>query len=252
LHGNIANLPGRDVELVVTDRNLVLRGRVDEAMVFGARLRLDAEIVTDFGSGALTIRDTVTNLGRKPVDHELLYHVNYGEPLLGNGSRLLVPSKEVAPRDPRAAEGIDSFDRYGAPRPGFVEQAYWFVPAGKRGSGETLALLRDPSGTKAAVLRFSLKDFPCFTQWKNTAAREDGYVTGLEPSTSYPNPRRFERERGRVLRLEGGESRTTTLTHETLLDRESVRAAEDEIERIQNGVRRTIHPEPIAKLSELP
>ena len=29
----------------------------------------------------------------------------------------------------------------------------------------------------------------------------DGYVTGLEPGTDYPNPRSFEREKGRVVKL---------------------------------------------------
>jgi len=55
-------------------------------------------------------------------------------------------------------------------------------------------------------VEFSVRRLPAFTLWKNTAAEPDGYVTGLEPGTDYPNPRQFERQQGRVLTLDAGES----------------------------------------------
>ena len=45
-----------------------------------------------------------------------------------------------------------------------------------------------------------------FCQWKHTAGLNEGYVTGLEPATNYPNPKRFERERGRVVTLQAGQT----------------------------------------------
>ncbi|MFP4156754.1 MAG: aldose 1-epimerase family protein [Opitutales bacterium] len=249
LHGNIANIPARSVELEITKDAIILRGEVEETMMFGPALRLNVEIRTDLGSGAMTITDTVTNLGDNPVEHQMLYHINYGSPLLEKGSRMLTPFKQVAPRDPRSAEGIGSFDQYGAPQVGFVEQAYYYELVGKKGSRETLTLLRNAKGNQASLLRFSLKDFPCFTLWKNTAGECDGYVTGLEPATSYPNPRRFEREQGRVISLGAGESRTTRLTLETLDTKKAVQAAEAEIKKLQSGAKGTIHAEPLAKFS---
>jgi len=85
----------------------------------GPALRLTTGIRTDFGSDALTIEDTVTNLGNNPVEHQMLYHINYGPPLLEKGSRMLAPFKRVAPRDPRSAEGIETFDLYGEAQVGF-------------------------------------------------------------------------------------------------------------------------------------
>ncbi len=249
LHGNIANIPARSVELEITKDAIILRGEVDEAMMFGPALRLSVEIHTDLGSGAMTVSDTVTNLGDNPVEHQMLYHINYGTPLLEKGTRLLAPFKQVAPRDPRSAKGIKTFDQYGAPLVGFVEQAYYYELVGKKGSRETLTLLRNAKGNQAALLRFSLKDFPCFTQWKNPAGEADGYVTGLEPATSYPNPRRFEREKGRVISLGAGESRTTRMTLETLDTKKAVQAAEAEIKKLQSTAKGKVHPEPIAKFS---
>ena len=58
--------------------------------------------------------------------------------------------------------------------------------------GHTLAVLVKSANNKAAALRFNRKELPCFTLWKNTAALEDGYVTGLEPGTNYPNLKTFK------------------------------------------------------------
>lgn len=249
LHGNIANLPARAVSLEITDESIILRGEVDETMMFGPALRLNTEIRTDFGSGRLSLTDTVTNLGDNPVEHQLLYHINYGETLLGKGARMLAPFKQVAPRDARSAEGIRTFDQYEAPEAGFVEQAYFFELAGKRGTRETMTLLRNAAGDRASLLRFSLKDLPCFTLWKNTAGRADGYVTGMEPCTSYPNPRPFERGKGRVLTLDGGGSRTTRIAVETLDTKTAVRAAETEIRKLRKLAKATVHPKPVPGFS---
>lgn len=249
LHGKIANVPARAVSVEVTDSGICVRGEVDETMMFGPALRLNTEISTGFGAGAMTIQDTVTNLGDNPVEHQMLYHINYGAPLLEKGSRMVAPFKQVAPRDPRSTEGIATHDRYGASEVGFVEQAYLYELAGKRGGRETMAMLRNASGDLASLLRFTLKDFPCFTLWKNTAGMADGYVTGLEPATSYPNVRRFEREQGRVITLEGGESRKTRITIEALEGKQAVKAAEAEIAALQKTVKAVVQPQPVKTFS---
>mgnify|MGYP005844102331 CR=1 FL=1 len=251
LHGKIANTPARKVSLEITEEEIILRGEVDETMLFGPALRLNTEIRTKFDSGLLEIRDTVTNIGATPTDHQLLYHVNYGSPLLAKGTRLVCPFKVLAPRDARAAEGIATFDEYEGPVEGFVEQAYFLELAGKPSTGATAVMLRNAEGDTASVLRYAVDHFPSFTLWKNTAAREDGYVTGLEPATSFPSARGFERSKGRVVRLKGGESRSTTLTVELLSTREAVRAVEAEIEELQGSVDPERHPEPIDRFSNI-
>jgi galactose mutarotase-like enzyme len=251
LHGNIANIPARFVALEISETAITLRGEVHETMMFGPALCLNTEIRTEFGSGVLTITDTVSNLGNNPVEHQMLYHINYGAPLLEKGSRMLAPFKRVAPRDARSAEGITSFDQYDASEVGFIEQAYYYELIGTQERQETMVLLRNAAGNQASLLRFSLKDFPCFTLWKNTAGMADGYVTGLEPATSYPNQRRFERQKGRVILLEGGESRTTEMRIENLDTESAIRAAEAEIKKLQETTAPEISPHPVAALSNI-
>jgi hypothetical protein len=249
LHGNIANIPARAVSVEITEEAILVKGEVDETMMFGPPLRLNTEIRADIGTGRMSIIDTVTNMGDNPQEHEMLYHINYGPSLLEEGSRLVAAFEQVAPRDPRSVEGIDTFDHYGPPQVGFVEQAYLYRLAGKGDSRETMALLRNAAGDQASLLRFTLEDFPCFTLWKNTAGMADGYVTGLEPATNFPNGRRFEREQGRVMSLAGGESRTTVLSMEVLVSAEAVAAAEAEIHELQASAAGTVLPQPDPTLS---
>ena len=130
---------------------------------------------------------------------ELLYHCNFGEPFLQEGSRLVVPAIEVAPRDERAVEGLDSYETYLGPTNGYIEQVYWYDLLADE-DGATLAMLHNADADRALLLRFNKKELPAFTQWKNTASLADGYVTGLEPATDYPNGKAFERskERNRI------------------------------------------------------
>jgi hypothetical protein len=251
LHGKIANIPARHVSVTISDDGmLAVSGEIDETMMFGPALRLTTTISTTIGSNELTIHDRVTNLNRTPAELQLLYHCNYGSPLLEEAARIVAPFKTVAPRDARAQEGIDTFDRYLKPTNGYVEQCYWYELASRPG-GETCVLLRNRSGSAGSSLRFNLKELPAFTIWKNTAARENGYVTGLEPATNYPNRKRFERDRGRVIRLRGKASYDVTLTVAAHDTRSSVRAVETEISRIQGRRKPVVHPTPILRLSDL-
>lgn len=253
LHGKIANLPATRVEVRVVPGDppeLVVAGEVYESGLFCPAYRLVSAISTRCGSNCLTILDEVTNLRGVPAEMELLYHCNFGPPFLGAGAKLVVAARTVAPRDLRAAEGIEGYDTYLGPTPGYVEQVYWYDLLARQ-DGATLALLRNAAGDKGLVLRFNQQELPAFTQWKNTAAEADGYVTGLEPGTDYPNAKAFERKRGRVVQMDPGETYRATLTLEIHDTAAGVAAVEGEIAELQKQAERVVHRQPIAEYSAL-
>lgn len=251
LHGKIANLPAHRVEVTVDPDNhgrIAVTGIVDECSMFGPCLRLTSTVATTAGSNQFMIVDEVTNLSAKPTEFELLYHTNIGRPFLDPGAKLLAAVREVCPRDARAAEGIDSYDRYAAPDPSYAEQAYFFrlaADAQHRG----LVVLRNAAGTLAVSLRIPLAELPCFTLWKNTAAEADGYVTGLEPGTNFPNVRSFERSRGRVLTLAPGATRRLSFELTIHPDQQSVQAVADEVQRLQSSTAVSLSREPLREYS---
>jgi hypothetical protein len=213
LHGKIANIPARDLELVVDKQppyRIRVRGRVDEKMLFGPKLELYSEISTEPGSLEFRIEDKVVNKGSQPQEFQVLYHTNFGKPLLSEGARFLAPVKQVTPVNEGSAQDVKRYGDIAGPKSGFVEQVYFLEPLGDS-AGKTIALLHDKAAESGVSMRWSLKELPYLTLWRNTGALEDGYVIGIEPGTSYPNTRKREREAGRVPKLAAGASHTMTI-----------------------------------------
>ncbi len=248
LHGRIANTPASYVAVHVADEpphEVVIEGHVEESHLFGPQVRMITRFSTAPGSNSLVVRDEFVNLKDQPMEMQVLYHWNFGPPLLEEGSRFAAPLRTITPRDPRAVEGLSVHNVYGPPEPGSTEQCYFYELHSQSGRGsQTLAMLRNQGGDKAVVLRFHKDQLPCFTLWKNTAGPRDGYVTGLEPATNYPNPRPFETARNRIVTLPVDGRYVVETTLEVLTTSVAVAAVESEIEILQSQGQPTINPGP--------
>jgi hypothetical protein len=120
------------------------------------------------------------------------------------------------------------------PSPGMAEQVYFFEPL--RGADHrSVALLHNAGADQGVALRFDTRQLPCFSIWKNTPAMIDGYVTGLEPGTNFPNPRTFEGQQGRTVKLGPGESVTFELSLDYLASPVEVGTAAVEVARLTGG-----------------
>jgi hypothetical protein len=251
LHGRIANQPAHLVEVRVNldpPHELSVIGQVDEGGLFSPHLRLTATLTTAPGTNRVVIHDVIENRGGTPAEMQLLYHLNVGPPLLEAGSRVLVPLREMAPRDPRAAEGVSTWDTYPGPSAGFAEQCFYCDLASDP-AGATLAMLQTRAADKALVVRMNRRQLPCFTIWRNTAALEDGYVTGFEPGTNYPNLRTFERQQSRVPTLPPGGKWECTWSIEAHDTASAVAMVQGEIAMLQAHSPATVHAKPQSRFS---
>jgi hypothetical protein len=251
LHGRIANLPAHFVEIRVgldPPFEFSIVGQVEESGLFSSHLRLTTTYTTAAGSNRLVIHDQVENLAAQPAEMQLLYHCNVGPPFLEAGSRVVASIKEMSPISARAALGIETFDTYAGPQSGYAEQVYCYdlLPDA---AGRTLAMLYNSKADRALVLRMTHAELPCFTVWKNTAAVEDGYVTGLEPATNYPNFKSFERQQGRVRTLPPGGKWEAKWSLEVLDTAQGVADILKGIVTLQAKTRPTIHPHPHPRFS---
>jgi len=140
----------------------------------------------------------------------------------------------VTPFNDHAARSIKTYDRYAGPQLGFVEQVYCLRLFGDQ-DDRTLIMLQNQAKDRAVSMAFSLKEMPYLTQWKNTAAEKDGYVTGLEPGTNFPRNRRIEREHGRVPKLAPGASRHFVIDFGIHTGQEAVRGVADRIAVLRTG-----------------
>ncbi len=228
LHGKIANLNARDVRVVKPDTKEL---RV-EGVVRDAGLELHSTLSTHLKSGKFRITDRVTNVGHTPAEFQLLYHCNFGPPLLEKGARFHAPVRAVTGLNRRATQQISRYAEFSGPRAGFREQVFaCWLRADAR--GRTMVALRNAAADFAISIRFSISALPCMTLWKQTGAAHEMYVTGLEPGTAFPNHRSFERAQGRVRVLAPGESWSATLAIRAHSGQSAVAALLKAIRRIQ-------------------
>jgi galactose mutarotase-like enzyme len=213
LHGRISNTPASRVSHEVRwDEEgcaLEVRGEICEGQVFGANLVLRRSVSVRLGESQIWIEDTVANEGYAPEPLMLLYHVNFGWPLLDESARLVGPGDLGEPPEPRDAEarkGLENWDTFAAPMAGFRERVFYHRPR-TDAEGWAEARLENPSleGGIALSVRFRPEELPHFVQWTMTG--EGTYVVGLEPGTCRVGGYQKEEAEGRVIHLSPGESR---------------------------------------------
>jgi len=246
LHGKIGNIPASEVEVLIEagpPPRIHIRGLVEERMFHGPQLSFWAGISTELGSNSVQFDDAITNRGAYDQEFQIIYHANFGPPLLGQGARFSSAIRRVKSFNAHAANTVQHYRDYAGPQPGFVEQVYCLHPlAGP--DGRTELMLQNAVGERGVSLVFPVAQLPCVSLWKNLAAETEGYVTGIEPGTGFPYTRRHEREAGRVPILAPDETRQFTIDVTIHPDRESVTAAKQRIKNIQGQIKTTIDSVP--------
>ncbi len=203
-------------------------------MFYGPKLELITEISTVPGSTSLTISDKLVNHGADDQEFQMIYHTNFGRPLLEKGSRAIVAAEKIEPMNAHAAKSMETYSVYEPPTKGFIEQVYLVHPKSDS-NGKSHALLKNAANDQAVSVSWQTSQLPYFTLWKNTAAEADGYVTGLEPGTGFPFNRNIERKFGRVPKLAPGESRSFELEYSLHEGAKAVAEVEATIARLQGA-----------------
>ena len=203
LHGPYSNTPAANVacETVFEGDEAVirLRGEVREACVFEENMVLTREVRIHTEKSVFKVIDRVENQGFAPSPMMLIYHINFGYPMLDEGARIYVNSGHVEPRDDFARQGLPIHDRMEAPEIGREEQCYFHTGF----PGQGFAMLHNEKLGLAAALRFDAKALPLLCEWK--CMRAGDYALGLEPTTSGVLSRVEARENGTLITLEPGQ-----------------------------------------------
>ncbi|MEA2573879.1 MAG: hypothetical protein QOH93_1177 [Chloroflexia bacterium] len=207
LHGRIAHIPAENVRVVEEWRGddyvLEIEGQVRQVVLGGENLLLSRKISTKLGANSLTIEDTVLNDGLRPSPHMLLYHCNFGFPVVSPHSEILTNNETVGPRDARAEKGFETHNRFSEPAgPDYDEQVFFHKPRVDAQGYSQAAIVNHKLGFGGYV-RYRAAELPFFAHWKQLSSGE--YVCALEPATYWETPRYKLREEGRLRFLQPGE-----------------------------------------------
>jgi galactose mutarotase-like enzyme len=212
LHGRVSTIPARQVadhsEWKGEEYIIKIKGTVEEGRIFGTKIRLDREISSVRGHNSLVIKDTVTNTGSKTSPYTILYHMNFGYPMLSESAELIIDSEKTAAATPFAEQGIHEFRKFIKPQANIEEQVY-FHTLRTDTNGDAKVTLRNKVAGMSVTLKFNAAQLPCFTEWKMMGSGD--YVLGLEPGNVPAKNRVMLRNENILPSLEPGETRTNII-----------------------------------------
>jgi galactose mutarotase-like enzyme len=220
VHGHISNIPAEIESIIQPDprmgkMEMSITGIIRESRIFGPSLSLRRTISSTLGEANIRIHDEVTNYGNMPAPLMILYHFNFGYPLVDEGTEILWEGTWKPRFDEEKAkifkEGND-FKR--CPQPmddhsGTGEEVVLIDPI-TDDEGRCSCGLYNPKIGLKVELNFHKKQLPTLTNWQHWGKNE--YVTGLEPGTNHPIGQAKARENNELILLAPNESRSFDLT----------------------------------------
>ena len=219
LHGRISNIPAMIESIVqpdiITGRlEMSITGIMKESRLFGPNLELRRTISATLGEPTIRIHDVVTNAGNTKCPHMLLYHCNFGWPLVDEGTELVWKGKFTTSGGPLDGQMFNEKRDYHKCMPPVDShlgsgQALAFIDvAADKNSLCTIGLYNRKLAL-AVAMKYSKKQLPWLSNWQHWGKGE--YVTGMEPGTNPPIGQNKARERKELIYIAPGKSKTYDL-----------------------------------------
>lgn len=206
LHGHLGITPAQLLTKTVDfDKGVItITGVIRQSELFGTDLALERTITIPLTSNKIIIDDIVRNMGFLSEHVLLLYHFNFGWPMLSEKTVITINSK-VEPRDVEAKQGLDKWHLCEQPQYPYPEQVFYHTPIVKKDQLAHVSV-SNPELKLAVDIAFDPKQLPELIEWKSMVCGD--YALGIEPSTSRVDGRKQEIANGRTVLLQPGENRT--------------------------------------------
>ncbi|MGI6167681.1 MAG: aldose 1-epimerase family protein [Eubacteriales bacterium] len=176
MHGRIHNIPAENVSIESGER-LKITGTIRDTALFGQNLEIQRTIFTEYGKPVLCLHDILTNRGWKPAEFALLYHINFGYPVLTPAVTIEGDFGTPGAYDDWAQSNIDNFRCFDYPSDTDPEQCFFFYE--RSGCVRVVS----PDAGIAIKLHYSRDTLPCLTEWKSPISGD--YALGIEPATTH-------------------------------------------------------------------
>ena len=174
-HGLYHNTPA--LVTSVDHENLQVTAEIEITALFGENLVMKRTITLSKENGDLQLEDTLVNRGAREENYCLLYHINFGYPMLDEGVEIAADLGDIVPRTPKAAENSSELVKFAGPMDNEEERCYFLT-----NKGNTVSVTNKKLGTRATVT-YSKDTLPYLVQWNSPASQD--YALGIEPATSF-------------------------------------------------------------------
>ncbi|MFC3913077.1 aldose 1-epimerase family protein [Pseudaeromonas sharmana] len=237
LHGRVQNTPASSVKVIIDDQaphRIRILGEVSERTFKKAELVTATELSVEPGSNRFELHDALTNRADYVDEYQIIYHSNFGTPILEAGAKFVTAASEISPFNDYARKGLHSWQTYLAPTKDFDEMVFNLKPKGDA-EGNTLAVLHNQAGNAGVAVGYNIQQLPVLTLWKNTDTKQQGYVTGIEPGTSYAYNTKYQRPLGLVPKIQPGETKHFDLSYTLLRNADETTTALSQVAKLQGS-----------------
>jgi hypothetical protein len=230
LHGNIGNQPAEIISVVQPDPfsgqlKMSITGIIKESCIFGPHLVLKRTISSTLGEAKIKLHDEITNLGNEPAPHMILYHCNFGWPLVDDGTSIFWNGTYVSGRSELDKQIFHEGGSYKTCREPIAEhngkgEAIAFIDIKPDDIGMCTCGLLNSNLKIAFNLRFKKDQLPWLINWQHWGKGE--YVTGLEPGTHTPTGQAKARKEGTLIYMKPGECKMYDMEMEVISEEEKI------------------------------
>lgn len=214
LHGPHSNTPAEIESVVQPDlhagrREMVITGSVNYGAFYGPNLTLRRTIRSTLGEPAIRITDAFTNRGNAPATHAWLLHINFGYPLLDEGTEFLVDDRDNEPRPDELSQAYFKSpgarpNVFSAPSDDQRADRHVFRYLFPRAKGPATCAIWNAKLSLGVAIDYDTVQFPRLGQWLHWGRGE--YVAALEPMTGGVEGRHIDRQRGWLRTIEPGQT----------------------------------------------
>jgi len=222
-HGDYTHISAKNVQHEGKWENdeyrLQIRGKVTEGAVFYPNIELRRKITTYLGSNKILIEDEVENIGFKSAPFMLMYHCNFGFPLIGENSEIFLKSGKITVKNGCPSKDEDTWNKITLPQKDYPERVYYHDVAADNDGFCRIGIINNKifKGNKLKLtMKYKKNQMPMLTEWK--MMQQGIYVIGLEPGICHSEGRIKEREVFKTLQyLQPGEVKNFMLEFEVEL-----------------------------------
>ena len=181
LHGRFNVTPATNVCDATNIENGVIEvsGTIANYVLFGEKLVINRTISSAVGENSVKIKDIVTNHGGEETPNMMLYHINFGYPLLDANAKTSVNSTTCSAYDDYSQQFIGEVTSFAPPGAENNEKNYLHVM--DRSKPGLASIVNEKLGFGVEI-RFDAAALPYLTQWKCERIRD--YVQALEPGNA--------------------------------------------------------------------
>ncbi len=211
VHGRYSNTPATHINIHEywedDEFYIKISGKIREAITFGENLVVNRTITLSTRDNTIDIHDQIVNESFRQEEYMLLYHFNWGYPLVNENLKVDIDVLNTEPRDFKL-ESPARWQKFNLPTHNFQEEVFFHDVKPDQTNQCKYQLTNHKIGLQTEV-KWNRDVLDHLVQWKMPG--EGDYVLGMEPANCRVMGRAEEKKTGRIKKLDSFEEKNINI-----------------------------------------